>query len=163
MQANACKLFFRGDAGFSLAKQSVPQVRPNMLNGTLAPYLKRIEFLLRNACNPSFLTGKGRVLIVGCGDAEEALSLHSRIPTLEIIGVDISAPQRYWTEKKIDFVRADACNIPLRGDAVQLCYCFHVLEHVTDPSSCISEITQFLTEAENYSYLHQTESDSLVT
>lgn len=114
---------------------------------TLAPYLKRIEFLINNSDTLSALSGSARILFIGCGDGEEALALQEQNQRLTVIGLDVRLLGTGRTGKKLEFVRADALKLPFRDGALDFCYCFHVLEHVLNYSTCIAEIARVLNHA----------------
>jgi ubiquinone/menaquinone biosynthesis C-methylase UbiE len=91
------------------------------------------------------------ILFVGCGTGEEALCLQSIYPEADVVGIDIRLPAMRGVAGKIDFVLASALNLPFRGYALDFCYCYHVLEHVTDPVACVSEMARTLkTEGQLY-------------
>src|SRR3972149_4233293 len=102
-------------------------------------YARRVEFFVSHASRRSKLLDEASVLFIGCGKGNEALCLQILNPRLRVIGLDIMLPRLGGRAQQFEFVRADASHLPFRDHALDFCYCYHVLEHVTDYVACVRE------------------------
>ena len=117
----------------------------------LSRFRNRIDFFLRNVSAPPRLSKQPTVLVVGCGGGEEALCIQRMCLGANVVGIDIKLPAKETCIDNIHFALANALNLPFRDDSVDFCYCYHVLEHVPDHSTCVAEMARVLkTDGELY-------------
>lgn len=80
-----------------------------------------------------------KTLDVGCGDNPhgEVNIDHRMHENIELDQVN----KRYVDIESIpNFIRADALNLPFRDNCFEKTFCFHVIEHVSNPYKLISEL-----------------------
>uniref|UniRef100_A0A832I3N6 Class I SAM-dependent methyltransferase n=1 Tax=Eiseniibacteriota bacterium TaxID=2212470 RepID=A0A832I3N6_UNCEI len=83
-----------------------------------------------------------RVLVVGCGDGTEAAHIAAEIGAA-VVGLDLVVdPAR--RREGVHLLRADARRLPFRDGAFDALYCYHVLEHVPQPSRAVAEARRVL-------------------
>ena len=110
----------------------------------LRSYTTRVRFFLRGLRDASRLAAGASVLFVGCGTCEELFSLHSISGTSYLVGLDVEGTKLAGPAATVDFGCADAQSIPIKDGCFDFCYCFHSLEHMTNPTTCVSEIARVL-------------------
>jgi ubiquinone/menaquinone biosynthesis C-methylase UbiE len=114
-----------------------------LMNDPEQPYAKRVEFFI----NHTGLKNDDRrrtVLVVGCGNGYEASSLRKIKPTLDVIGLDINLRIKKEHAQGVEYVVADGQNLPFRAQIADYCYCYHVVEHVSNHSQLLGEMTRVL-------------------
>jgi ubiquinone/menaquinone biosynthesis C-methylase UbiE len=94
------------------------------------------------------LASNARVLDVGCGMGTEAREI-ALAATVEVVGVDDSRAmideavrRSAGTGLPVSFRVADATRLPFRDAHFDACQALTLLEHVTDPTSVISEMVR---------------------
>lgn len=78
------------------------------------------------------LSSARRLLDLGAGPCDVAAQLQQRHPRLKVVAVEIE-PQPAPANPNITCLRADARQIPLREDAVDIAYARFLLQHVPAP------------------------------
>jgi ubiquinone/menaquinone biosynthesis C-methylase UbiE len=111
------------------------------LEDLLSRYQKRVGFFIEHLI--AWRSIHVSVLFVGCDHGGEAVCLRSLYPNVDVIGLDIKLPPANMRER-FEFVRADACYLPFRADAINFCCCYHVLEHINNYSNAIGEMARVL-------------------
>jgi ubiquinone/menaquinone biosynthesis C-methylase UbiE len=100
-------------------------------------YQKRINFYL-SCIN---IHKDGRTLFLGCGSGFEPLCFKRTNPHAFAVGMDIDRKVFSHSVKgKMDLIVCTAEHLPFIDNGFHHCYCYHVLEHVTDLAGCIKEI-----------------------
>jgi len=83
-----------------------------------------------------------RILVVGCGDGEEAADL------ADFFGCDVDAidVQDYvrFRHSKVTFQQMDARELRFDDDAFDIVWSFHALEHIPEPERAIDEMRRVL-------------------
>jgi 2-polyprenyl-3-methyl-5-hydroxy-6-metoxy-1,4-benzoquinol methylase len=98
--------------------------------------LKCTKRLLKKGEVDSVKEGDIRILDVGCGEGYITAAVHDLFPTATMVGVDysISAVRRAAArETSIEWVVADAHNLPFQPDYFDITICTNVWEHVPNP------------------------------
>jgi len=91
-----------------------------------------------------FLQPRGPVLDLGCGQGRHSTYIAGG--GLQVVGADISFEHLKKARPIFERVQADACRLPFKADSFDSVLCFEVLEHLTSPESCISEVYRILTD-----------------
>lgn len=86
-----------------------------------------------------------RILVVGCGDGEEAADLADFFDG-EVDAIDL-ADQFAMKHSKVTFRRMDARELQFESGAFDLVYSFHALEHIPEPQQAIDEMRRVLRES----------------
>ena len=89
-----------------------------------------------------FLQPQGLFLDVGCGEGRHSTYIARK--GLEVVGVDISIEHLKKASPVFERVQSDACNLPFRSGSFDSALCFELLEHLSSPESCISEVRRVL-------------------
>lgn len=89
-----------------------------------------------------FLQPQGLFLDVGCGEGRHSTYIARK--GLEVVGVDISTEHLKKASPVFERVQSDACCLPFKSDSFDCVLCFELLEHLSNPESCISEIHRIL-------------------
>ncbi len=76
-----------------------------------------------------------KLLDVGCGDGELAAALGSRVPGLEVSGIEIQPRP----DCAIDCTQFDGVHIPYPSNSFDVCMFVDVLHHTTDPLVILRE------------------------
>jgi SAM-dependent methyltransferase len=91
------------------------------------------------------------VLDVGCGTGEDVVAMADLIsPGGWAAGVDIAATmvdearKRHGHRRDVEFMRADACELPFDSAQFDACRCERTLQHLDDPSQAVSEMSRVL-------------------
>ena len=79
------------------------------------------------------------VLDVGCGRGYVLRELHSALPNVSLVGVDLL---RSTTDTVFGYVASAANNLPFRDNSFDVVCCTHVIEHVVDPASVVAELVR---------------------
>jgi SAM-dependent methyltransferase len=85
-----------------------------------------------------------RMLVIGCGAGVEVVHL-ARATGATVVGIDLQVDPD-WKAPGVQLLRADAQRMPFRDGAFDAVYCYHVLEHVPQPSRAIGEARRVLTK-----------------
>lgn len=83
-----------------------------------------------------------KILVVGCGNGTEVLSLHEFFPSSQVYGIDMKTEP--LSENNCFIEVGDAENLRFGNNEFDLIYSFHVLEHISDPVKAISEMDRVL-------------------
>jgi SAM-dependent methyltransferase len=81
------------------------------------------------------------ILVVGCGDGQEA-QLLSEVFGCRVTAIDLL--DAFEPRAGVDFQRMDARRMTLGADSFDLVYSFHVLEHIVPPEEVVAEIRRVL-------------------
>lgn len=81
------------------------------------------------------------ILVVGCGDGEEAHVLY-RLFGCRVTAIDLA--DRFQPRDGVEFRRMDAREMSFPPDSFDLVYSFHALEHIVPPESVIAGIRRVL-------------------
>ena len=84
-----------------------------------------------------------KILIVGSGNGIEAYAFRDIFPNANIIGIDPTIINDYH-DGNISFLKTDATKMPFENDTFDLVYSYHVLEHIENYSSALSEMNRVL-------------------
>ena len=89
------------------------------------------------------------LLEVGCGVGAQTEALLRRNPHLRITSVDFSEAQlevarKRVTDKRVDFIQADALRLPWKSPQFDAAFFCWVLEHVKDPAAVLRETARVL-------------------
>ena len=115
---------------------------------------KYLEFLAFTPFHPQWLLARtnkkwvklvtnelsGTVLDIGCGNRFLERYLREDI---NYIGIDYLITATEWYHSNPD-IYADAKSIPVRDESVNHVFLLDVLEHVSDPDSCLKEVKRVL-------------------
>jgi SAM-dependent methyltransferase len=81
------------------------------------------------------------ILVVGCGDGEEAERLHEffgcRVTAIDLV-------ESFQPRKGVEFQRMDARAMTFDPDSFDLVYSFHALEHIVPPEQVVAGIRRVL-------------------
>ncbi len=95
-----------------------------------------------------FLLGeKGMILDVGCAGGMITGRIQNEIPGAKIFGVDLYKKAIIYAKKKypdINFILADAHQLPFRNNVFDMVVAIETLEHLHDPGKAIKEIYRVL-------------------
>ena len=84
-----------------------------------------------------------RILDIGCGDGEYLLRLKD-LPT-HLVGLETSWPRLEAARKhNLDVMQASGTTLPYRANTFEMIYIGHVLHHVADYKSVLSEMKRCL-------------------
>jgi len=90
-----------------------------------------------------------RILEVGCGRGEFAIFLRRQFPDADIAGIDfseaaiqIAAERSEKGEANVNFIRADAENLPFDDETYDLVISCECMEHVHDPEKMARELSR---------------------
>lgn len=92
----------------------------------------------------------GQVLDLGCGVGYGGQILLSSNSSIEkVIGVDINSDalgfaSRTYASHNVNFVQADACNLPFSDNSFDSVVSFEAFEHVKEPVSLLKEVKRTL-------------------
>ena len=92
--------------------------------------------------------------IVDCGCAEGFISFELSSAGANVLGIDLSAHKIRMAKNikkkseniKVDFIVADAENLPLKQETCDIVILSEIIEHLPNPSICLSGIGSILTE-----------------
>ncbi len=90
-----------------------------------------------------------KVLDVGCSSGVLTAEIAKALPKSKVVGLDSYKGAINFAKKKyphIEFITADANNLPFNRKAFDLVICTETLEHVTDPQKSLLEIKRVLKE-----------------
>jgi len=96
--------------------------------------LKKVTETLTKNCH-------GLLLDIGCNDCQITRFLPKK--QFQYIGADLSR-QALRKGKGCQRILADACNLPLRDEFVDVISCFEIIEHTQEPHALIREIARTL-------------------
>jgi ubiquinone/menaquinone biosynthesis C-methylase UbiE len=106
------------------------------------------KILSRRALKPFLRLQKNDlVLDLGCGPGNLIYPLFKY--TEKVTGIDISknalmVAKKYSALKNVDFILADAENLPIRDECLDKIFAFEVLEHLPNPQKSLIEIYRVL-------------------
>ena len=88
---------------------------------------------------------EGTILVAGAGLGYEAVLINQEFK-LKTVGVDLNIDSNNLFPKKLDLLlqRQDLTSLAFSGNAFDLVYCYHVLEHVADHMAVLKEIYRVL-------------------
>ena len=79
------------------------------------------------------------VLDVGCGRGYMLRKLHSALPNVSLVGVDLL---RGTTDTVFDYVASAANDLPFKDNSFDVVCCTHVIEHVINPEFVVAELVR---------------------
>lgn len=93
------------------------------------------------------LPKKSKVLDVGCNSGTQTFRLLKKYPSSRFVGVDfLKTAIKYGQSKypEIEFVLADAGQLPFKNSSFDLVLCLETLEHLVDPGEALAEMKRCL-------------------
>lgn len=81
----------------------------------------------------------GNNLVVGCGVGDEIKNLASCFPSSNFVGIDIEITVEE-SEENWRTIYMDAQKLTFDPESFDFVYCYHVLEHVSDPEIVLEQI-----------------------
>lgn len=87
------------------------------------------------------------ILDLGCASGTFTNHLTKLFPQAKIYGVDVYDSAIKFAQKKypyLNFIKADAHQLPFRESAFDLVICYETIEHVADPSLVLKEMRRIL-------------------
>lgn len=86
-----------------------------------------------------------RVVDIGCGPGAITAGLAERVAPGEVLGLDrdgayVDEARSRWTAPNLRFAEADAAELPLDDDSVDLAFLHAVLQHVESPADVLREV-----------------------
>jgi SAM-dependent methyltransferase len=92
----------------------------------------------------SQVSGKS-ILFVGCGSGLEMNAFSREVSDALTVGVDVDRTVLIKGATDNPYlVLADGQALPFRDEVFDFCYCYHMLEHVHNPSKCVNEMNRLL-------------------
>ncbi|MBI5389343.1 class I SAM-dependent methyltransferase [Candidatus Woesearchaeota archaeon] len=85
-----------------------------------------------------------KVLDAGCGAGNIARYIHNIRPDLEIFAIDIDKNQKKKIPSFARFSAMSVLNLDFKENYFDCVICSHVLEHLTDPTTAVSEFRRVL-------------------
>jgi SAM-dependent methyltransferase/uncharacterized protein YbaR (Trm112 family) len=113
-----------------ILSQFLPDIDANLM--AQSNYRELAQQLLLQSTNP-------RVLVIGCGNLGEGLSVLLEYPSIELVDSDVSLGGR-------TAIVCDAHDLPFTSNCFDGVIIQAVLEHVVDPYRCVDEIHRVLRE-----------------
>ncbi|WP_022853585.1 methyltransferase domain-containing protein [Thermodesulfatator atlanticus] len=117
-------------------------------DGLVRKYLKILHFgFLETIIN--FAPEEGLFLDIGTGTGHLAIELAKLCPKISIVAVDLSEnmltvarenAQKEGVLERINFMKADAKNIPFPSESFDCVYCHNMLHHIPQPIELLREI-----------------------
>lgn len=90
-----------------------------------------------------------RILVVGCGDGNEAVTLADRFGA-EVTGIDVESGFDADAAERVDLRVMDATAMTFDDDTFDLIYSFHALEHIAEPERALDEMRRVLKPGGGY-------------
>lgn len=93
---------------------------------------------------------KGEVLDVGSADGTFTEIITNQSKAKKVIGIDVLrgsvkyANKRFKKNKRMEFLVADAHQLPFKNNRFEAVFCLEALEHIFDPQKVLSEIRRVL-------------------
>lgn len=93
---------------------------------------------------------KGQVLDVGCADGTFSEVIFKRTQAQKLIGVDVLkksvdyASKRFKKNPQMEFLVADAEDLPFKNNQFEAVFCLETLEHILEPRKALSEMKRVL-------------------
>lgn len=87
------------------------------------------------------------ILDVGCASGSFTNNISKIFPQARITGIDVYSNAIEHGKKvypHINFILADAHNIPLKNDSFDLVVCYETIEHLTNPLDALKEMQRVL-------------------
>jgi len=123
--------------------------------------LSRVKKIIDLEPDPSFarrariifknmnLSGKEKILEVGCGRGFYLKTLIDVLSDLDITGIDLnkkylSVAKKFIDNKKVKLINADATNLPFKNETFDRIIATEILEHIPDDQKAISEMFRVL-------------------
>lgn len=111
---------------------------PGTQKGDLKTYLGQMFPHLEP---PSFLNGRVRMLVAGCGTGQHPIQMALKYDNVEILAVDISKSSlaygermaRKYDVKNVRFMQGDILELSKLNDRFDIVECVGVLHHMNDP------------------------------
>jgi len=104
---------------------------------------------------------QGKILDIGCADATLTARIADYLPKAQVTGLDLYKKSIDYAIKRhpeVNFVVADARQIPFKDNAFDLITCIETLEHIPDNSRVIAEIHRVLKRGGNFIIVQDTDS-----
>ncbi len=111
-------------------------IRKFLLNIFISNILKIVSNLAQKE-NISY------ILDAGCGEGFIACEIRKQMPSINIVGIDISEQSLQLAKKlnsNVNFIKADITKIPYDRNAFDLVLALEVLEHLSDPQLALEEL-----------------------
>lgn len=93
---------------------------------------------------------KGEVLDIGSADGTFTEVIANQSKVQKVVGIDILeksvkyARKRFKKDKRMEFLVADAHDLPFKNNRFEAVFCLEALEHFFDPQKVLSEIKRVL-------------------
>lgn len=121
----------------------------------------KIERFLESELDPAFarrariifenldLSGKERILEIGCGRGFYLRTLDQILPPLEITGIDLNerylqTAKKFIDNPKVNLIKADATSLPFKNNTFNRIIASEILEHIPDDEKAISQMYRVL-------------------
>jgi len=106
----------------------------------------------REVINWCDLENRSTLLDVACGTGDPARGIAAQAPTVQVVGVDLSATRikqgKKWASEdglvNIEFVICDADRFPFKDEAFEVATCIGAFHHFPNPPKTICEIARVL-------------------
>lgn len=116
------------------------------LNTSISDILWRKIDVITRQINALFLDFDSNenlnILVAGCGDETEAKYLKKKFLNSKIEAIDIAGVDKF--EDGINFSKMDLAQTKFKDNFFDLIYCYHVLEHVSEPKKVLYEFERIL-------------------
>ncbi|MEM8867888.1 MAG: methyltransferase domain-containing protein [Verrucomicrobiota bacterium] len=125
---------------------------PSLADGTIADYAKAAESLSRRLYEKAQIHDGDRILDVGCGFGGTISSLNKKFSDLELTGLNIDERQIEVAkasvvpanENDINFVIADAVELPFEDDSFDVVMAVECIFHFSSRKDFLSEVKRVL-------------------
>ena len=123
--------------------------------------LKKVNRILESEADPAFarrakiifenleLSGKEKVLEVGCGRGFYLKTLKNVWPNLTVTGIDLNQEyldmaKRFLEGMEVELIKANATKLPFKDNSFDRAIGTEILEHIPDDQGAISEMYRVL-------------------
>lgn len=95
------------------------------------------------------LSGREKILEIGCGRGFYLRTLDQVLPSLEITGIDLNekylkVAEKFIGNSKVKLINADATDLPFKDKTFDRIIATEILEHIPDDQKAISEMYRVL-------------------
>lgn len=118
----------------------------NFLQYEIDPaFARRAKVVLENLS----LSGKEKILEIGCGRGFYLNVLSKMFPKLDITGIDLNEKylleaKNYINDKKVKLIKVNATSLPFKDKVFDRIIATEILEHISDDEKTISEMFRVL-------------------